>query len=67
MTSYFKIRKNIIARNYTNYTLEGLGKNLNKRKLVFTIVKDWASKNNPNLVEIQAAFPDEVQDGKGFQ
>ena len=55
-----------MARDYTKYTVEGLGENLNKRKLVFTIVKDWAEKNNPSLEEIQTAFPDEVQGGKGF-
>ena len=55
-----------MARDYTKYTLEGLGENLNKRKLVFTIIKDWAEKNKPSLEEIQTAFPDEVQGGKGF-
>ena len=35
-----------MARDYTKYTVEGLGENLNKRQLVFIIVKDWASKNN---------------------
>ena len=55
-----------MARDYTKYNVEGLGENLNKRKLVFTIVKDWAEKNNPSLEEIQTAFPDEVQGGKGF-
>ena len=55
-----------MARDYTKYTVEGLGENMNKRQLVFTIVKDWASKNNPSLEEIQAVFPDEVQGNKGF-
>lgn len=55
-----------MARDYTKYNVEGLGENLNKRKLVFTIVKDWVSKNNPTFEELQNAFPDEVQGGKGF-
>ena len=55
-----------MARDYTKYTVEGLGENMNKRQLVFTVVKDWAEKNNPSLEEIQTAFPDEVQGGKGF-
>ena len=55
-----------MARDYTKYTVEGLGENLNKRQLVLEIVKDWASKNNPSFDEIQAAFPDEVQGSKGF-
>ena len=55
-----------MARNFTKYTVEGLGENMNKRQLVFTIVKDWASKNNPSLEEIQAVFPDEVQGSKRF-
>ena len=55
-----------MARDYTKYTVEGLAENLNKRQLVFEIVKDWASKNKPSFDEIQAAFPDEVQGSKGF-
>ena len=55
-----------MSRDYTKYTVEGLGENLNKRKLVFTIVKDWVEKNNPSFEELQKAFPDEVQGSKGF-
>ena len=55
-----------MARDYTKYTVEGLGENLNKRKLVFTLVKDWIEKNNPSFEELQKAFPDEVQGSKGF-
>jgi len=55
-----------MARDYTKYTVEGLGESLNKRKLVFTIVKDWVEKNNPSFEELQKAFPDEVQGSKGF-
>ena len=54
-----------MARDYTKYNVEGLGENLNKRKLVFTIVKDWIEKNNPSLEELQNAFPDELQGKKG--
>jgi hypothetical protein len=55
-----------MARDYTKYTVEGLGENLNKRKLVFTIVKDYVEKNNPSFEELQNSFPDEVQGSKGF-
>lgn len=55
-----------MARDYTKYTVEGLGENLNKRQLVFTIVKDWADENKPSLEEIQTIFPDEIQGSKGF-
>ena len=55
-----------MARDYTKYTVAGLGENLNKRQLVFQIVKDWAVKNNPTLDEIQTAFPAEIQGSKGF-
>ena len=54
-----------MARDYTKYNVEGLGENLNKRKLVFEIVKNWAGKNNPSLEELQNAFPDELQGKKG--
>ena len=52
-------------RNNTKYNVEGLGENLNKRKLVFTIVKDWVEKNKPSLEELQKVFPDEVQGSNG--
>ena len=55
-----------MARDYTKYTVEGLGENMNKRQLVFTIVKDWASKNKPSLEDIQTTFPDDIQGSKGF-
>lgn len=53
-------------RNYTKYSVEGLGESLNKRNLVFTIVKDWIEKNNPSFEDLQKAFPDEIQGSKGF-
>ena len=55
-----------MARDFTKYTVEGLGENLNKRQLVFTIVKDWVEKNNQSFEELQKAFPDDVQGSKGF-
>ncbi|MEN8929353.1 MAG: hypothetical protein ABF258_03715 [Flavobacteriales bacterium] len=55
-----------MARDYTKYTVEGLGENLNKRQLVFLVVKDWAVKNKPSLEDIQKIFPEEIQGSKGF-
>ena len=55
-----------MARDYTKYSVEGLEENLNKRKLVFTILKDWIEKNNPSLEELQNTFPDELQGAQGF-
>lgn len=55
-----------MAKNYTKYTVEGLGENLNKRKLVFEIVKDYAAKNNPTFEELQKVFTDEIQGSLGF-
>ena len=55
-----------MARDYTKYTVEGLGENLNKRKLVFTIVKDYIEKNKPSFEDLQQVFPDDVQGSKGF-
>jgi hypothetical protein len=54
-----------MARDYTKYNVEGLGENLNKRQLVFTVVKDYVEKNNPSFEDLQKAFPDEVQGAKG--
>lgn len=54
-----------MARDYTKYDVEGLGENLNKRQLVFSIVKDWINKNNPSLEILLATFPDEIQGTKG--
>lgn len=55
-----------MARDYTKYTVEGLGENLNKRQLVFEIVKDYVEKNKPSFDELTAIFKDEIQGGKGF-
>ncbi len=54
-----------MARDYTKYSVEGLGENLNKRKLVFTVIKDYIEKNNPSLEALLAVFPDELQGSKG--
>jgi hypothetical protein len=55
-----------MPKDFTKYNVEGLGENLNKRKLIFTVVKDWIEKNNPSFEELQKTFPDEVQGNKGF-
>lgn len=55
-----------MSKNYTKYTVAGLGENLNKRKLVFEIVKDYIVKNNPSFEELQKVFPDEIQGSLGF-
>jgi hypothetical protein len=54
-----------MARDYTKYSVEGLGENLNKRQLVYTIVKDFIEKNNPTLESLLITFPDELQGSKG--
>ena len=55
-----------MARDFTKYTVKGLGENLNKRQLVFKIVKDYLDKNNPSFDELTAVFKDEIQGSKGF-
>ena len=55
-----------MERDYTKYTVEGLGENLNKRQLVFTVVKDYVEKNNPSFDELQNTFTNEIQGSKGF-
>lgn len=55
-----------MSKNYTKYTVTGIGENLNKRKLVFEIVKDYAAKNNPSFEELQKVFSDEIQGSLGF-
>jgi len=55
-----------MAKNYTKYSVEGLGENLNKRKLVFEIVKDYIAKNNPSFEDLQKVFTDEIQGSIGF-
>jgi len=54
-----------MARDYTKYNVAGLGENLNKRKLVFSVIKDYIEKNNPSLEALLADFPDELQGSKG--
>ena len=55
-----------MARDYTKYNVSGLGENLNKRQLVFEIVKDYVQKNKPSFDELTAVFKDEIQGSKGF-
>ena len=55
-----------MARDYTKYTVKSLGENLNKRQLVFQIVKDYVEKNKPSFDELTAVFKDEIQGSKGF-
>ena len=55
-----------MARDYTKYNVSGLGENLNKRQLVFEIVKDFVEKNKPSYDELTAVFKDEIQGSKGF-
>ncbi len=38
-----------MTRDYTKYSVEGIGENMNKRSLVFNVVKDWISKNSPTF------------------
>ena len=54
-----------MARDYTKYNIKGLGENLNKRQLVFTILKDYIEKNNPSLEVLLANFPDSLQGSQG--
>jgi hypothetical protein len=55
-----------MARDYTKYNVNGIGENLNKRQLVFEIVKDYVEKNKPSFDEFTAIFKDEIQGSKGF-
>jgi hypothetical protein len=54
-----------MSRDYTKYNLPGVGENLNKRSLVFNVVKDWIAKNNPSFEELKTVFPDELQGSRG--
>jgi hypothetical protein len=53
-----------MARDLSKYNIEGIGKNLNKRQLVYTVIKDFVDKNNPNYDDLKLAFPDHLQGGK---
>jgi hypothetical protein len=55
-----------MSRDYTKYTVKGLGENLNKRQLVFEIVKDYVEKKKPSFDKLSSVFKDEVQGSKGF-
>ena len=55
-----------MARDYTKYNVDGIGENLNKRQLVFEIVKDYVDINKPSYDELTAVFKDEIQGSKGF-
>ena len=55
-----------MARDYTKYTVKGIGENLNKRQLVFEIVKDYVEKKKPSFDKLNSVFKDDIQGSKGF-
>ena len=55
-----------MARDYTKYKIQGLAENLNKRQLVFNVIKDYIERNNPTLETLLSVFPDEIQGSKGI-
>ena len=55
-----------MARDYTKYNVKGVGEKLNKRQLVFEIVKHWVEKKKPSLKVMTNTFKDEIQGSKGF-
>ncbi len=55
-----------MARDYTKYIVKGIGENLNKRQLVFEIVKDYVEKKKPSFDKLNSVFKDEIQGSKGF-
>ena len=55
-----------MARDYTKYNVKGVGEKLNKRQLVFEVVKNWATKKKPSLKVMTNTFSDEIQGSKGF-
>ena len=54
-----------MARDYTKYTIEGVEENLNKRQLVFSIIKDYLDQNECTYSHLKEIFPDEIQGSKG--
>ena len=55
-----------MARDYTKYIIEGVGVNLNKRQLVFEVVKDYLTENDLIFSELKEVFPDNIQGSKGI-
>ena len=55
-----------MARDYSKYNVDGLGENLNKRKLVLKIVQDYVQKNNPSFDQLKNVFSDDLQGSKGM-
>ena len=55
-----------MSRDHTKYDVAGIGEQMNKRKLVLAVIKDWVQKQNPTFTELQAAFPSDIQGSKGL-
>jgi len=60
-----KLKSVEMTRDYSKYKVEGLGGRLNKRELVFLVIKDWANKNKPIFKDLIHAFPNEIQGSQG--
>ncbi|MBS4043348.1 MAG: TerB family tellurite resistance protein [Chitinophagaceae bacterium] len=54
-----------MAKDYTKYSVEGVGENLSKSGLVNAVVTHYAKKNNCDFPTLLKTFPDELQ-GKRF-
>lgn len=50
-----------MAKDYTKYNVSGVGEKLNKRKLVFAIIEDYAKKTDSSFEEMKRVFPDSLQ------
>lgn len=55
-----------MARDYTKYTIVGIEENLNKRQLVFSIIKDYLDQNESTLSQLKDIFTDDIQGSKGI-
>ena len=54
-----------MAKDYTKYSVEGVGENLSKSGLVNAVVTHYAKKNKCDFPTLLKTFPDELQ-GKRF-
>ena len=55
-----------MAKDYSKYSIAHLSTNLNKRKLVLTVIKNFVETKNPTLKELLISFSIDPKSDSGF-
>jgi hypothetical protein len=55
-----------MAKDFTKYTIKGVAKNLNKSRLVQTVIEHYCANNETDYENLKLTWIDDIQGGKGI-